>query len=166
MSSYVLKPKVDVVIVERKTRGKFPGEKATKGTVGLVWSRWTSNSVYGTEKISLLSKEARVLFTTSRCVSKVGTIVDFPDLVDAYKEYAELEFVPVFGFVKKSSIEDLLSNKPEFLLIKFLSRETAQAVPTSCIHFEDLDEIVNSKEKEKFFCMRIETWLLKRSGLL
>ena len=94
------------------------------------------------------------------------TVFPSHDPMGAYKEYAELEFVPVFGFVKKSSIEDLWSNKPEFLLIKFLSRDTVQAVPTSCIHFEDLDEIVNSKEKEKFFCMRIETWLLKRAGLL
>lgn len=160
MSSYVLKPKVDVVIVERKTRGKFPGEKAPAGTLGLVWSRWVSNSQWATEKISLLTEDGSILFTTARCATKTGNITQFPTLVEAYKKYAAEDFVPVFGFVQK---QETYNN---FLIIKFLSKDRVTSVPASCIHFEDLDEIVNSDLTEKFFCMRIETWFLEKAGIL
>ena len=163
MSSCTLKPKVDVVIVQRKTRGKFPGAKAPKGTVGLVWSRWLSNSQWATEKISLLTESGNILFTTSRCTAISGNITEFPSLMDAYKKYAEKDFVPVFGFVKKPSLHPLST---EFLIVKFLSSPRVTSVPASCVHYEDLDEIFNFASGEKFFCMRIEPWFLEKVGIL
>ena len=164
MSFYDLKPKVDVVIVERKTRGRFPGEKAPAGTSGLVWSRWVSNSKWGTEKISLLTGEGRILFTTSRCVTRAGNITEFPALMDAYKKHAEQDFVPVFGFVENNAREHNV--KSEFLIVKFLSKDRVTSEPSSCVHNEDLDEIFNSSSEEKFFCMRIEPWFLEKAGML
>lgn len=164
MSSYVLRPKVDVVIVEKKTRGKFPGEKAPAGTVGLVWSRWVSNSQWATEKISLLTESGNIFFTTARCASRTGNITDFPKLMEAYKQYAEAEFVPAFGFVKKPAQE--LQHQAQFLIVKFISKDRMTSVPTSCIHYEDLDEIFNSNSEENFFCMRIEPWFLEKAGIL
>jgi hypothetical protein len=164
MSSYVLRPKVDVVIVEKKTRGKFPGEKAPAGTVGLVWSRWVSNSQWATEKISLLTESGNVLFTTARCASRAGNITDFPKLMEAYKQYAEEEFVPAFGLVKKPAQEH--QQKARLLIVKFISKDHMTSVPTSCIHYEDLEEIFNSNSEENFFCMRIEPWFLEKAGIL
>jgi len=164
MSSYVLRPKVDVVIVEKKTRGKFPGEKAPAGTVGLVWSRWVSNSQWTIEKISLLTESGNVFFTTARCASKTGNITDFPKLMEAYKQYAEAEFVPAFGFVKKPAQEH--QQQAQFLIVKFISKDRMTSVPTFCIHYEDLDEIFNSSSEENFFCMRIEPWFLEKAGIL
>ena len=172
-----LKQKVDVVLVERKTRGKFPGKKAPKGTRGLVWSRWVSNGVYSTEKISILSEESKIFFTTVKCTRKVGSIIDFPTLLDAYKRYAESNFIPVFGFFYRDTRIDRAgrehrrvfcstTRKDEYLNIKFLSRDRITSVPASCIHFEDLEEMFSSKERVGFFCMRIESWFLKRVKLV
>jgi len=160
MSSYVLKPKVDVVMVTKKTRGKFPGEKAPVGTLGLVWSSWTSNSMFHTQKISLLTATGKVLFTTAKCTDLVGDITKFDDLYEAYKKYAELNFVPIFGFVRKPE------SKSEFIIVKFLSRDRIMTVPTSCVHYEDLDEIFESKKQDNFYCLRIEPWFLKARDLL
>lgn len=160
MASCDLKPKIDVVLVEKKTRGKFPGKKAPAETLGLVWSKWTSNPQWGTEKISILTAESNIYFTTAKCVSRVGTIIDWPDFLEAYKNYAELDFVPVFGFVKS------LEKEKEFLTVRFLSNSHFVTVPSSCVHFEDLDEILNCESEEKFFCLRIEPWFLKRAGLI
>ena len=164
MSSYALRPKIDVVVVEKKTRGKFPGEKAPAGTVGLVWSRWVSNSQWATEKISLLTESGNVLFTTARCASRTGNITDFPKLMEAYKQYAEEEFVPAFGLVKKPAQEH--QQKAQFLIVKFISKDHMTSVPTSCIYYEDLEEIFNSNSEENFFCMRIEPWFLEKAGIL
>ena len=64
-----LEPKIDVVSVNKNTRGKFPGPKAKKDTIGLVWSTWVSNSQWGTEKLSILTPQGEVVFTTRCCVS-------------------------------------------------------------------------------------------------
>ena len=90
----MLRPKFDIVNVTKTSRGKFPGQKALKGTTGIVWSTWMSNGNFGTTKMSILDRNGEISFTTNACAPKIGTIDSFPDLQKIYDRHVEKYFVP------------------------------------------------------------------------
>ena len=163
MSFYELKTKCDVVIVTKKSRGAFPGESSSKGTVGLVWSQWLSNEKFGSYKVSLLDKTGSITFTTLKCIEHLGNIDHFEDLQKAYNVYADEHFVPVFCHTS-SNVRDnyLIYNK---LWLRPLSKNKDYSVAATSLHPEDLKEVLENQDKN-FFCLRLEPWVLKKWELI
>jgi len=161
MSLYDLRTKCDVVIVTRKSRGSFPGPTSTKGTVGLVWSQWVSNEKFGSYKVSLLDKTGEITFTSLKCIEKVGEISHFEDLVQAYKDHADQNFVPVFCHIgNRESIVRL--NK---IWVRPLSKNKDYSLSITSIHPADFKEMSDCKD-QNFFCLRVEPWVLKKWELI
>ena len=161
MSLYELRTKCDVVMVTKKSKGSFPGPSSPKGTLGLVWSQWSSNEKYGSYKLSLLDKTGEVTFTTFKCIEKLGEITFFEDLVQAYSRYADQHFVPIFCHVgNRESITRL--NR---VWVRPLSKNKDHSLLMSAIHPEDLKELITNAD-QSFFCLRIEPWVLKKWELI
>jgi len=154
-----LEPKIDVVLVEKNTRGKFPGPKAKKGTIGLIWSTWVSNSTWGTQKVSLLSESGSISFSTMKCLSKIGTFKEFKNLVDAYDKYVEKEYIPVFASAKA-----LLRDK-SLVSLKILGFDTIVHTNRSTIKKEDILYILNNPDKQTY-SVQIEPWVLKKWNII
>ena len=157
MSLYDLRAKCDVVIVTKKSRGSFPGTVASKGLLGLVWSQWVSNEKYGSYKVSLLDKSGNITFTTFKCIEKVGELSFFEDLVKSYKDYADINFVPIFCHIKNRE-QILLNNR---IWVQPLSKNKYYPLSVSSIHPADLKEMSDCKD-QNFFCLRVEPWVLKK----
>jgi len=161
MSSYELKTKCDVVMVTRKSKGSFPGTSSSKGTLGLVWSQWISNEKYGSYKLSLLDKSGEITFTTLKCIEKLGDITLFEELVQAYNNYADQHFVPIFCHIgNRESI--LRLNK---IWVRPLSKSKDYVLLISAIHPSDLKEMITNTD-QNFFCLRLEPWVLKKWDLI
>ena len=158
MKWLLLDPKIDVVIVERNTRGKFPGPKAKKATVGLVWSTWTSNSQWGTLKLSLLTPQGEVVFTTRSCVSKIGVFEDFKDLVSAYEKHVEEDYIPIF--VTKPTFRS-----EKFIKMRVLGTEHVIDLRKNNIAKSDLTYMLQNPD-ENAYSVRIEPWVLKRFRII
>lgn len=150
----IFDPKIDVVLVERNTRGKFPGPKAKKTTVGLVWSTWTSNSQWGTLKLSLLTSQGEVVFTTQSCVSKIGVFEDFKDLVNAYEKHVEKNYIPIF--VTKPNFKS-----EKFIKMCVLGTEHVIDLRKNNIAKSDLAYMLQNPD-ENAHSVRIEPWVLKK----
>ena len=163
-----LKAKSDVVVINRKSRGKFPGEIAKSGTIGVVWSKWLSNSLYQTQKISILTEDNEIKFTTVSCSEPIGKISDFPDLEKTMEKHCDDNFIPIFCFLKTGFINLQMSKieKREYIQVQLLFDKRVITVPTSCIHFKDLKEVYALSSKEKFFCIRVEPWFLEKRKII
>ena len=157
-----LKQKIDVVIVSRRSRGKFPGKIAAPGTVGLVWSRWCSRFERDLYKISILTSEGEILFTTEKCVESVGDISMFENLYLAYKDYADKNYIPVVVKARLKYHSDTLSSCIE---IKFMSKNKFVPIKYNAIHPED-KKIITKDFIEDFYCFRIEEWFLKKHEII
>jgi hypothetical protein len=168
MFSKDLESKFDIVIVNKKSSGKFPGIAAKKSTIGLVWGIWKNNH---TTKISILDENANLYFSTANCVEKVGKIFNFEKIIAAYKSYADLNFIPAFAFVKINSLEirnfikykkGEIKNRPDvsfYIKIKFLYRKNFSIINMNSIHPDDLDILLNSNNN--FHCLRLEKYILE-----
>jgi len=154
-----LEPKIDVVIVEKNTRGKFPGPKAKKGTVGLVWSTWVSNTTWATQKISILSESSEILFTTKKCSSTIGTFEEFENLVDAYNKHVEKEYIPVFASA------EILPKIEYSIRLKILGFDITIDANRSTIEKSDMSYILNNPNKQ-MYSVRIEPWVLKKWNII
>jgi hypothetical protein len=154
-----LEPKIDVVLVEKNTRGRFPGPRAKKDTIGLVWSTWVSNSTWGTQKVSLLSESGSISFSTMKCLSKIGTFKEFKNLVVAYDKYVEKEYIPVFASAEASPRDKSLVS------LKILGFDTIVHTNRSTIKKEDLLYILNNPDKQTY-SVQIEPWVLKKWNII
>ncbi len=153
-----LEPKIDIVLVERNTRGKFPGPKAKKATVGLVWSTWVANSQWGTEKLSLLTPQGEVVFTTRSCVSKIGVFEDFKELVSAYEKYVEEDYIPIF-------VTKVIFRSEKFIKMRVLGTEHTIDLRKNNIAKSDLTYMLQNPD-ENAYSVRIEPWVLKRFRII
>lgn len=162
MKSLNLKQKIDVVIVTRRSRGKFPGKIAAPGTVGLVWSRWCSNFEHNAYKISILTSEGEILFTTEKCVEKVGDISMFENLYLAYKDYADKNYIPIVVKARQKYISD---TNNICLEIKFMSKNKFVPAKYNVIHPEDR-KIITKDLVEDFYYFRLEEWFLKKHEII
>ena len=177
LSTNRLRPKIDVVLVERTTRGKFPGPKAKKETVGLVWSSWISNSEWRTEKLSLLTFQGEVCFTTRSCISKIGTFADFKDVKSAYEKYVEENFIPIFCTLclpayhsgiplHDCSLSGITSEDlPDSFVIKVIGFQGTFRISADCIAKKDFEEIVKNPEAA-VYSITVEPWVLKRRNII
>ena len=191
LSTNRLRPKIDVVLVERTTRGKFPGPKAKKETVGLVWSSWISNSEWRTEKLSLLTFQGEVCFTTRSCISKIGTFADFKDVKSAYEKYVEENFIPIFctlclpayhsgiplqvGDFQERALGNPLhdfglsgitsEDLPDSFVIKVIGFQGTFRISADCIAKKDFEEIVKNPEAA-VYSINVEPWVLKRRNII
>ena len=153
-----LEPKTDIVLVERSTRGKFPGLKAKKSTVGLVWSTWVANSQWGTEKLSLLTAEGEVVFTTRSCVSKIGVFKDFKELVIAYEKHVEKDYIPIF-------VTKVIFRSDKFIKMRVLGTQRVIDLRKNNIAKSDLTYMLQNPD-ENAYSVRIEPWVLKRFRII
>jgi hypothetical protein len=162
MSSYEIKPKQTVVEVIKSTRGRFPGERAPSGTIGIVWSSWVSNSTWGTSKLSVLSKPGSIYFTTKKCVKILGPITDFPEMSVVIKQHADEYFLPVFVQVKDMNVQIQLNKKS--LRVTYLGKPGINFIPLSSIHPDDVSFIVKNPDEE-VYSTRVEPWVLESHGI-
>ena len=163
LSDLILRPKFDMVFVKRTSRGKFPGAKAAKGTAGLVWSTWVSNSNFSTKKLSILDDSGDISFTTFSCVEKIGTIVESENLQKIYDDHVEKHFVPVFCILNE---EFTLKEKdaPKSVSVKYLGQSKKRWIKKHCICMKDL-KYMHDNQHQRVFSLRIEPWVLKRHGM-
>lgn len=153
-----------MVTVVRSSRGKFPGPKATKGTTGLVWSTWISNSNFSTKKLSILDSAGEISFTTFSCVEKIGTIESSSDLQKIYDSHVEKHFIPVFCILsEKFTLEE--KDLPKSVRIKYLGQTRKRWVKKHCVCMRDL-QYMHDNQNEKVFSLKIEPWVLKRHGMI
>ena len=161
-----LKTKLDVVLVERATRGKFPGPKAKKETIGLVWSTWVSNSVWRTEKLSLLTAEGEVCFTTRSCISKIGTFEDFEDVKLAYEKHVEENFIPIFCMPACDGADFSRSlNWDLSWPIKILGFSKIYFIYSANIAKQDLAYMLKNPD-DPVFSIRLEPWILEKFKII
>ena len=168
LSTNRLKSKLDVVLVERATRGKFPGPKAKKETIGLVWSSWLSNSKWRTEKLSLLTAKGEVCFTTRSCISKIGTFEDFEDVKSAYEKYVEENFIPIFCMPARDVDEGDVARSRNWELswpIKILGFSKIYFIYSANIAKKDLDYMLKNPD-DPVFSIRIEPWILEKFKII
>ena len=165
MSFYVIKPKQTVVKVIRSTRGKFPGERSPKGTLGVVWSSWVANSAWGTEKMSILDADGNVTFTTKKCTEVVGEISEHPLIEASYRRHADEHFLPVFVQIKDVSIKLIKENTKQSFRVKYLGRSNFSFIPLSSVHPDDANYIIKNPE-EQVYSLRAEPWVLRKHGVM
>ena len=159
----ILRPKFDIVTVTKTSRGKFPGQKALKGTIGIVWSTWVSNGNFGTTKMSILDRNGEISFTTNACATKIGTIDSFPDLQKIYDRHVEKYFVPIVCILSdKFSLRE--SEHVKSVKLQYLGRPQSVYVKKHCICMKDL-QYMHDNQKEKVFSLKIEAWVLERHGI-
>jgi hypothetical protein len=167
LSTNRLKSKLDVVLVERATRGKFPGPKAKKETIGLVWSSWLSHPQWRTEKLSLLTTQGEVCFTTRSCISKIGTFEDFEDVKSAYEKYVEENFIPIFCMPVRTVGLDVPRSRNWELSwpIKILGFSKIYFIYSANIAKKDLDYMLKNPD-DPVFSIRIEPWILEKFKII
>ena len=161
----ILIPKFDVVSVTRSTRGRFPGQKAPKGVTGLVWSTWTSNAGFNTKKLSILSAEGEITFTTQTCVEIVGSLPDYPHLKKSYNAHVEKHYVPVICTLEKSFDFDGSISMNNSVCVKYLGVNTKRWIKQHAICLEDL-QYMYENQHDKVFSLNVEPWVLKKHSIL
>ena len=168
-------PKLSVVHVDRKTRGRFPGEKAPAGTTGLVWTSWFGAG-FGTHKISLITTDLKLYFTTASCVSVLG----FSDSVEGFNtvrsEWASKHFIPIVLQVvdvkisapvkKGKSLNDTVEENKQYVRYQTLNKKSIYVKKAYC-HPDDWSSLMTGIEKgERAFCIRLEPWILEKAEII
>ena len=158
-----LKTKTDIVRVSRKTRGRFPGPKAPLEMTGIVWSKWNSKNQYSTPKLSILSSDGEIYFTTATCVEHVGSIKDtqWSDLLEAYRKYVDEVFVPIFCIKTSELYVDKTGNNYWFYG-KHVGKKERKSFNFSSIHPDDAKYIIDNPG-ESVYSIRVEPWLIEKS---
>lgn len=153
-----LEPKIDVVSVNKNTRGKFPGPKAKKDTIGLVWSTWVSNSQWGTEKLSILTPQGEVVFTTRSCVSKIGVFEDSKEIVSAYESHVEKDYIPIF-------VTKVIFRSDKFIKMRVLGTDRVIDLRKNNIAKSDLT-YMSQNPGDNAYSVRVEPWVLERFKII
>ena len=179
----ILIPRKTFVIVKKVSRGRFPGRKSEVGETGVVWSRW--NSKFGTEKISILSKDLTISFTSSACVSIVEVIEDEDAFEDMYIRWAEANHIPIVIQVvdirliqpdiqKKQAKNNKKYKHPGAINIqkaktvkcKSLAGKELYLKQSYCHPLDWSNMIEGIFEGKKVFCIRVEPWILEKNNII
>ena len=175
----LLVPRKSIVLVKKKSRGRFPGKKSEVGEKGIVWSRWYSKN-YGTEKISILTNDLSVSFTSVSCVLVVDEPEDVELFKDIHERWADKNYLPVVVQVADirlpvTSLSSSISKKPPGLLniekarhikCKTLSGKELYIKKSYC-HPADWENMIKGlNQNESAFCIRLEPWILEKNNII
>ena len=167
--------KLSIVKVDRKSRGRFPGERAPVGTMGLVWTSWFGSG-YGTHKISLITKDLKLYFTTASCVSVVGTADEVEGFDSVRSDWASEHFMPVVltavdmkisaPLEKGKNLRSIVERDKQYVRCHTLCKKTIFVKKVYC-HPDDWQGLMSGLQKgERVFCLRLEPWILEKAGLI
>ena len=177
--------KVSVVRVDKKSRGRFPGDQAPVGIVGLVWSSWRGGT-YGTHKVSLVTKDLKLYFTTASCASIIGKSSEINDFTDVRERWADKNFIPIIlevedvrlsgASLKDKSLMKIVEiakddgmwgrDKVDYIKCKSLTQQRLW-VRESCCHPKDWKNMLkNILDGKKVFCVRLEPWVLEKVDII
>lgn len=172
-------PRKSIVVVEKNSRGRFPGKKAEVGDRGVVWSKWYSKG-WGTEKISILKRDLSVSFTSASCVSVVEVKDDESGFENIYERWAEENHLPIVVEIidvrlAQPDIQDPRGSshpgavniqKAKTVKCRSLTGKEIYLKQSYC-HPSDWNiMIAGIFDGKKVFSIRVEPWILEKNNII
>ena len=171
-------PRKSIVLVKKKSRGKFPGRMSAVGESGIVWSRWYSKN-HNTEKISILSSDLKLSFTSAACVTIVENTNNLEEFKDMHERWADENYLPVVVQVidvrlsvpildSKTKKNPGLINieKAKYVKCKTLSGKALYVKKSYCHPIDWQLMIKGLNQDEVAFCIRLEPWILEKNNII
>lgn len=161
----------DIVIVTRKSRGRFMGQKAEVGQEYYVLNTW-SNS-YGTLKLKLIDTQGNEFYTTDAAVK----ILNFNDqsaynlAAQKYKEglkiWREKNFIPVLVIVMKgyNGKAAFSATHASILIGRLGLNNVGFWLPQRHCHPDDWKQL-RSTSPGNAVSIRIPNWFAKKNKLI
>ena len=161
--------KGDIILVEKKTRGKFTGLKAKLQCEYYVVNAWVNN--YGSRKLQLADEEGNEFYTTDKCVKVKLRPENYEATpqkwVEAFHAWMDKTFVPliVTTIPKWGGKAPAISRERTSILVTPLGVKTELLLSKKWMHPDDWPDLDRLYRKETL-SVRVPHWLAKKNGIL
>ena len=159
----------DIILVEKKTRGRFAGLIAQPQCEYYVVNAWVNN--YGSRKLQLTDEEGNEYYTTDKCVKVKIRPENYEATpkkwMEAFHTWIDKTFVPliVTTIPKYGGKGPVISRERTSILVIPLGVKTEFWLSKKWMHPDDWPDLDRLKSEETL-SVRIPQWLAKKNGIL